>query len=199
MGRPSKFGFKDDGTPNFALITWIAFCSADPPMLIFALRGRKLTRELVERNGVFSANLVTAGMMYLADYFGNTSGYDRDKCREAGVQYSRGAVLDVPVLEDSPWVHECSLVNTVPCNDGFIYLGAIKNTMVDEGIRDTSYGKVDLLAIDPLIYAPGGYYGLGGRAGSVGDGKKHYGLGNGHGQPGKRALKLADGDKTART
>ena len=51
--------FKDDNTPNFALITMITFCSIEPPMLMFASRGRKLTRKLVEEKGVFSANLVT--------------------------------------------------------------------------------------------------------------------------------------------
>ncbi|TGA95820.1 hypothetical protein E4665_17365 [Sporolactobacillus shoreae] len=76
--------YKEDGSPNFALITWVTFCSVNPPMLMFASRGKKLTRELVEKNGIFSANLVSTDMMYMADYFGNTSGYKKNKCDEIG-------------------------------------------------------------------------------------------------------------------
>lgn len=49
--------FKDDGTPNFDLITWITFCSVNPPMLMFESRGRKLTRDLVEKMWCFLLTL----------------------------------------------------------------------------------------------------------------------------------------------
>ncbi|MBE6011441.1 MAG: flavin reductase family protein [Lachnospiraceae bacterium] len=165
--------FKDDGAPNFALITWITFCSANPPMLMFASRGRKLTRELVEKNGVFSANLVTTKMMYLADYFGNTSGYERNKCEDIGVNYTKGNVLRIPVLEESPWVYECELVETIRNNDGCIYIGKVKNILVDEAVEDISYGRIDMISMDPLIYAPGQYYNLSSSVGSVGYSKNN--------------------------
>lgn len=165
--------FKNDDTPNFALITWITFCSVNPPMLMFASRGRKLTRDLVEKNGVFSANLVTTKMMYMADYFGNTSGYEKNKCEDIGVKYIKGKVLNIPVLEESPWVYECKLVETIKNGSGYIYIGEIKNILVDEAIEDTSYGKIDMISIDPLIYAPGKYYRLSSSIGSVGYSKKN--------------------------
>ncbi len=164
--------FKDDGTPDFALITFITFCSVNPPMLMFASRGDKLTRKLVEKNEVFSANLVTTKMMYMADYFGNTSGYKRNKCEEIGARYANGQVLNVPILEESPWVYECVLTDLKSTGDGFIYIGEIKNILVDDEIVDTSYGKIDMLSVDPLIYAPGHYYRLSSNIGSVGYSKK---------------------------
>lgn len=160
--------YKNDQTPNFALITWITFCSVDPPMLMFASRGKKLTRELVEKNGMFSANLVTTKMMYMADYFGTTSGYERNKCEDIGVKYMDGKVLNVPVLEESPWIYECKLINTIENHSGYIYIGEVKNILVAESIEDTSYGKIDLLSIDPLIYSPGQYYKLSSSVGTVG-------------------------------
>lgn len=164
--------YKDDGNPNFALITFVTFCSVNPPMLMFASRGNKLTRELVEKNKVFSANLVTANMMYMADYFGNTSGYEKNKCEEIGVRYNNGQVLNVPILDESPWVYECELIEFKSAGDGFIYIGKIKNILVDDEIMDTSYGKIDMLSLDPLIYAPGHYYRLSSKVGEVGYSKK---------------------------
>jgi flavin reductase (DIM6/NTAB) family NADH-FMN oxidoreductase RutF len=164
--------YKDNDNPNFALITWITFCSVNPPMLMFASRGKKLTRELIEKNRMFSANLVTTNMMYMADYFGNTSGYERNKCEDIGVKYSKGSILNVPVLNESPWIYECSLVDTIAHGSGYMCIGEIKNILVDEAIEDTGYGKIDMTTIDPLIYAPGNYYKIAAGIGPVGCSKK---------------------------
>jgi flavin reductase (DIM6/NTAB) family NADH-FMN oxidoreductase RutF len=160
--------YKDNGDPNFALITWATFCSANPPTFMFASAGTKITRELVEKNKMFSANLVTTDMMFMADYFGTNSGYSGNKVSDIGVECSLGRVLDVPVLELSPWVYECSLTEIVPQGNGAIYIGEVKNIQVDEKIQDTSYGKIDMTDIDPLIYAPGSYYKISGSIGQVG-------------------------------
>ncbi len=161
--------FKDDGTPNFTLITLVTFCSVEPPILAFATRGDKLTPGLAREKGLFSANLVTAKMMHLADFCGTTSGATHDKCAETGAAWARGAVLDVPVLDESPWVFECALVDTIRQGDGTIYFGEVRNILVDGMIRETAYGRVDLATLDPLIYAPGHYYALGPCVGRVGD------------------------------
>ncbi len=164
--------YKDDGNPNFALITWITFCSVNPPMMMFASRGKKLTRELVEKNGMFSANLVTTNMMFMADYFGNTSGYEKNKCEDIQAEYSKGPALNVPVLKESPWIYECSLVDIIEKGDGYIYIGEIKNILVDGVIEDIGYGKIDMINLKPLIYAPGQYYKITEKIGTVGFSKK---------------------------
>lgn len=163
--------YKDDGSPNFALITFITFCSVNPPMLMFASRGKRVTREQVEKNKVFSANLVTTQMMDIADYFGIQSGFCADKCAVANVDCSKGEILNVPVIDKSPWVYECELADTIQVGDGAIYIGSIKNILVDEIIADTNYGQIDMTIVNPLIYSPGGYYNIGGRIGNVGDSK----------------------------
>lgn len=165
--------YKDDGNLNFSLITWTTFCSVDPPTLMFASRGKKLTRELVEKNGMFSANLVTTNMMFMADYFGNTSGYEKNKCEDIQAEYSKGNTLNVPVLKKSPWIYECSLTDIITKGSGCIYIGEIKNILVDEEIKDAEYGKIDLINLDPLIYAPGHYYKVSGSIGTVGYSKKN--------------------------
>lgn len=160
--------YKEDGNANFALITWVTFCSVNPPTFMFASRGKKLTRELVEKNKMFSANLVTVDMMNMADYFGINSGFERDKCSEVDAKYYKGDILNVPILEASPWVFECKLNEIIPEGEGYIYIGEVKNIQVSEAIEDTAYGKIDLMQINPLIYAPGKYYSLKEAVGNVG-------------------------------
>lgn len=166
--------FRDDGDPNFTLITWITFCSVDPPTLMFASRGHKMTPALVVRTGAFSANLVTVSMVHLADYFGNVSGHTTSKCADTAVCWSRGAVLDVPVLDDSPWVFECELVKTVSYANSMVFFGEVRNILVDERTADSAYGRVDTSLLDPVVYAPLHYYALGRRVASVGDGSQFY-------------------------
>lgn len=163
--------YKEDNKPNFALITFVTFCSIEPPMLMFASRGKKVTREQVEKNRMFSVNLVTTEMKDIADYFGNQSGFYADKCEVVNINCLKGKVLNVPILELSPWIYECMLVDMIQIGDGTIYIGEVKNIVVDDIISDTAYGKLDMINVDPLIYAPGGYYCLGRRIGNVGESK----------------------------
>lgn len=166
--------YKENEKPNFALITFVTFCSVEPPMLMFASRGKKVTREQVEKNRMFSVNLVTAEMVDIADYFGTRTGFSVDKCEEVNVTWSKGEAINAPIIDKSPWVYECMLVDMIQVGDGTIYIGEVKNIVVDERIRDTAYGKIDMLEVNPLIYAPGGYYCLERRVGNVGESKDKF-------------------------
>lgn len=164
--------FLEDGRPNFTLVTWTTFCSTEPPILLFTSGNaqRKRTAARVRDAGVFSANLVHVPLLTQADFCGNTSGYDTDKSAAAGLAWSRGAVLDVPVLDESPWVFECQVVRMVEIGNGTVFFGEVKNIQVDEErIPDPEYGKVDLLKLDPVVYGPTAYYSLGRLAGRVGE------------------------------
>lgn len=57
--------FQEDGRPNFTLVTWTTFCSAEPPMLMFTSGNASLknTPMRILETGVFSANLVTVPMV----------------------------------------------------------------------------------------------------------------------------------------
>lgn len=74
-------------------------------------------------------------MLECADYCGVTSGYQTDKRADAGIAWSRGAVLEVPVLDDSPWIFECQVVQTVNVGDGTICVGEIRNILSTNGFR----------------------------------------------------------------
>lgn len=89
--------------------------------------------------------------MYMADYFGTTSGHEKNMCEDIGVKYTKGNVINVPVLLESPWIYECSLVDKIEKGSGYIYIGEIKNILVDEAIEDTTYGKINMVTVDYKI------------------------------------------------
>ena len=73
----------------------------------------KMTIDRIRAEKVFSANLVTEPLLPLADYLGNNAGYTQGKM-DIPIETGRGAVLDVPVLVNSPWVYELEVKQSIP-------------------------------------------------------------------------------------
>ena len=95
----------EDGSYNFAPITWVSATheEGDGYLLVISMSGTKRTKQNVIRTGIFSANLVSTDMLPLMDYFGKK--YAGDGKKDAySYDVSRGAVLDVPTLDQSRWV-----------------------------------------------------------------------------------------------
>lgn len=93
--------------------------------------GDKLTKDRIHATKIFSANLVTESILSLADYFGNTDGYSADKMN-ISVGTSKGAVLNVPVLDDSPLAFELEVSQSIPLDDGEVFICKVRNVLIDE-------------------------------------------------------------------
>jgi len=159
----------EDGTHNFAPITWISVTNErdDDYWLVVSMFGSKTTKQNVIRTGIFSANLVSTDMLELMDYFGTHHAKDGKK---DALPYSvcRGAVLDVPVLDESRWVYECEVAQTVETGASSTFFCRIRNIQVDEEISFSDTFDVDLTKLDPVIYS-GMYHSIGKCLGKIGD------------------------------
>ena len=159
----------EDGSDNFAPITWVSVTheEGDGYLLVISMFGTKRTKQNVARTGIFSANLVSTNMLPLMDYFGSKHAKDGKKNDiEYGV--SRGAVLDVPTLDDSPWVYECEVVRSVKTGDSTTFFCRIKNIQVDEKLSPKDTFDIDLTVLNPVVYS-GKYHSLGKMLGEIGD------------------------------
>lgn len=159
----------EDGSHNFAPITWLSATheEGNQYLLVISMAGTKKTKQNVLRTGIFSANLVNTSMIPLMDYFGTHRAEEGPK---DGISYevSRGEVIDVPVLEDSPWVYECEVVHQYETGDSTTFFAKIKNVQVTEDFSSEDIFDVDLTKLDPVIYS-GQYHSLGERLGGIGD------------------------------
>ena len=159
----------EDGTSNFAPITWVSVThgEGDGYLLVISMSGTKRTKQNVLRTGIFSANLVSTDMLPLMDYFGSRHAQDSRK-DEIEYAVSRGAVLDVPVLDRSRWVYECEVSKTVETGDSTTFFCLIRNIQMDERLKCRDVFDVDLTVLDPVIYS-GKYHSLGKLLGNIGD------------------------------
>ena len=159
----------EDGSANFAPITWVSVTheEGDGYLLVISMSGSKMTKQNVLRTGKFSANLVSTEMLPLMDYFGSHHARDGKK---DGVSYtfSRGEVLDVPVLDESRWVYECEVEKVLETGDSTTFFCRIRNIQMDERLVCRDLFDVDLTVLDPVIYS-GKYHSIGKLLGNIGD------------------------------
>ena len=159
----------EDGTDNFAPITWVSVTheEGDKYLLVISMSGTKTTKMNVLRTGLLSVNLVNRQMLPLMDYFGTHKAKDGAK---TGMKYavSRGKILDIPVLDDSPWVYECKVKQTVKTGDSTTFFCNIMNIQIDEEIECKDTFDVDLTKLNPIIYS-GKYHSIGKLLGCIVD------------------------------
>ena len=95
---------------------------------------------------------------------------------------SRGVVLDVPTLNDSPWVYECEVERLVETGESVTFFCHIRNIQVDENLTCEDTFDVDLTVLDPVIYS-GRYHSLGSMLGKIGDFNKNAEVNAGNTRP----------------
>ena len=158
-----------DGSSNFAPITWISVtCEGGSDyLLVISMYGSKITKQNVIRTSLLSANLVSTDMLPLMDYFGTHSAKDGKK-DGASYSVSRGAALDVPVLDESPWVYECEVRQTVETGESTTFFCRIRNVQIDETCAFQDTFDIDLTKLDPVVYS-GMYHSIGKALGRIGD------------------------------
>ncbi len=159
----------EDGSDNFVPITWVsATCEkGNDYLLVISMFGSKQTKMNVLRSGLLSVNLVSRDMLGLMDYFGTHSSRDGKK-DAVDFGLSRGEVLDIPTLDDSPWVYECEVAWSVEIGESTTFFCRIRNVQLDENVTCADTFDIDLTKLNPIVYS-GIYHSIGERLGRIGD------------------------------
>lgn len=140
--------YEEDGTPHFGLFCWFSYCWLDRLSVMACIGEEKMTKDLIRKTGVFSANLVNEPLLPLADYYGNTSGREMpDKMKRLpGVE--RGQVLDVPIITESPVNFELKVVSERNLSPGCdLFVCRIENALIDERLKDSSLPVIERLQL----------------------------------------------------
>jgi len=129
--------------------------------------GTKRTKLNALRDRKLSVNLVSRDMLPLMDYFGT---HRAENGKKDGMAYavSRGEKVDVPVLDESPWVYECEVEKAVGTGASSTFFCPIRNVQCDARLNPENTFDVDLTKLDPVIYS-GKYHSIGAYLGEIGD------------------------------
>jgi len=150
--------YKNDNTPNFGLFGWLSFYWDKEVGVMACIGENKLTKDLIRKNKVFSANLVTEEILPIADYFGSKPGYDNDKMN-VEIETEKGQVLDVPVFTKSPFIFELEVDQSIVFKNSEVFFCKIRNMLADEYLCDenTSVEK-RVKTIRPVHTLTGKYF-----------------------------------------
>ena len=142
---------KEDGTLDFGLFCWFSYIHTEgeggPHLGVMACIGEdKLTKDLIRKNGVFSANLVTEELLPLADYYGTTSGRNVKDKMKFKPTVEQGKVLDVPTIAESPVTYELKVQKEIHLvEDSDLFICEICNVSIEESLSDKSVEFIDRL------------------------------------------------------
>jgi flavin reductase (DIM6/NTAB) family NADH-FMN oxidoreductase RutF len=136
-------------------VAWTGICATNPPRIAIALRESRYTLELIRRTGTLTINTPRAADAAVADFFGIVSGRDHDKFAESGWTLEPSAVVEAPRIAECPYQLEARVLQEVPLGSHVLLIAEIVECHCEESLLDSSGGKADVAALDPLVYIAG--------------------------------------------
>ena len=153
---------------NLFTVAWTGTVCTNPPMCYISVRPERHSYEILKRTGEFVINLTTARLARATDWCGVRSGRDYDKFKEMGLTPVAAAVVNAPVVEESPVAIECKVRQVIPLGSHDMFIGEVVNVAVDEQYIDPATGKLDIEKMHLLTYAHGAYFTIGEQIGTFG-------------------------------
>lgn len=137
------------GPPNALAIAWIMPASADPPMLIFAIRKDRHSYKLLEQAREFAVNIAGFDLARQVLYCGRKSGKYVDKFKETGLTAGKAKKVNVPIVKECVAHIECRVADTISKGDHVLVIGEVLAAYVR---KDSFRGLYDLKRFRPLLH-----------------------------------------------
>ncbi|SCP99400.1 flavin reductase family protein [Anaerobium acetethylicum] len=156
-----------DGKKNIVTVAWTGTVCTNPPMAYISLRPERHSYNMIRETGEFVINLATEELAYATDFCGVRSGRDRDKFREMKLTPEKAAVVNAPLIKESPVCIECRVKQILELGSHHMFLADVVAVSVDDKYINEK-GKFQLADSRPIVYSHGEYYGLGRLLGNFG-------------------------------
>lgn len=161
--------YEENGTPHFGMFCWFGWCwlgEGEGKLGVMACIGEeKMTKDLIRKTGMFSANLVSEALLPLADYYGCTSGRENPGKMERVPTVERGRVLNVPTIAESPVSFELKVVEEETLAQGrlgdgaastsTLFLCEVVNVVIDERLVDKATPFAERLRLAAPVVTAG--------------------------------------------
>jgi flavin reductase len=116
--------------------------SLDPPLVLVCVISGSAGADLIPRNGVFAANILSSGQEAISNYF---AARDRPRGRDAFAEIPhREVATGAPVIDDVAAFLDCRLAETHESGDHLIFIGEVVALGVDP-------------ELEPLLFHGGRY------------------------------------------
>ena len=134
----------EEGKVNWLLVAHIGIVSHSKLLLSI----HSSHHSVIDAQKRLSINIIDESFLAVADYTGTVSGAKVDK---SGIFPYHMGEAGMPVIEQSPLVMECQVIDTYEI-DGFKnYICSILNTYIEEDLLDEK-GKPDYAKLKPVLF-----------------------------------------------
>ena len=135
-----------EGKVSWLLVAHIGIVSHSK--LLLSVHSSHHSVKAIDEQGKLSVNIIDEAFLTAADYTGTVSGAKTDK--SAIFPYHLGEA-GMPIIEQSPLVMECEVIDTYEI-DGFKnYICTIINTYIEEDMLDEK-DKPDYTKLKPVLF-----------------------------------------------
>ncbi|MDD2464978.1 MAG: flavin reductase family protein [Desulfobulbus sp.] len=153
---------------NIITIAWTGTICSDPPMCYISVRPERHSYAILERTREFVINLTTRPLAFATDWCGVRSGRNYQKFAEMGLTPGLASKVRAPIIEEAPINIECKVVEIKRLGTHDMFIAEVVNVKADELYIDAHSGAFDISKAEPLVFAHGGYYGMGEKIGKFG-------------------------------
>lgn len=150
-----------EGEHNLFTVAWTGTVCTNPPMCYISVRPERHSYDIIKRTGEFVINLTTASLARATDWCGVRSGRDYDKFTEMGLTLEPAAVVQAPVVGESPISIECKVQQIIELGSHDMFLADVVNVLVDDKYINPDSGRLELERAEPIVYSHGEYFQLG--------------------------------------
>jgi flavin reductase (DIM6/NTAB) family NADH-FMN oxidoreductase RutF len=151
----------NDEEHNLFTVAWTGTVCTNPPMCYISVRPERHSYEIIKRTGEFVINLTTTTLARATDWCGVRSGRDYDKFTEMGLTLEPAAVVQAPVVGESPISIECKVQQIIELGSHDMFLADVVNVLVDDKYINPDSGRLELERAEPIVYSHGEYFQLG--------------------------------------
>lgn len=125
-------------------MTVSAFCSVslDPPLILVCADKASITNQLIQKSGIFAANILSEDQDNLSNRFASKKDEHR---RFEGVTWNIGAT-GAPIISNCSAVLDCRVTANHDGGDHVIYIGHVESIEINE--------------LNPLVYYQGAYHSI---------------------------------------
>jgi flavin reductase (DIM6/NTAB) family NADH-FMN oxidoreductase RutF len=153
---------------NIITIAWTGTICSDPPMCYISVRPERHSYAILERTREFVINLTTRQLAFATDWCGVRSGRNFQKFEEMKLTPGPASKVRAPIIEEAPINIECKVVEIKRLGTHDMFIAEVVNVKADEQYIHPHTGAFDLAKAEPLVFAHGGYYGMGRKIGKFG-------------------------------
>lgn len=133
--------------PTWTLVAHVGILGHD--RLLVSLAKAHDINEKIKKTGKLSINMVSEDLLPKADYVGSVSGAEVDKSEVFSFEIGEKGT---PMIQDSPLVIECEVVDNYDADNGFDnFIVKFTSTYVEEDNLDET-GKISYREMKPVLF-----------------------------------------------